>query len=536
MSSVAPPVEEKRLGQLLGGPEGFRLFLEKRGPIFVKIGQFLALRPDLIPRRYCDELMDLFDQVPPFSWSEARQIIKEDLGAEPAELFAYIDPRPISAGSLAQVHLAHLDDGARVAVKVLRPNIRKRINRDLRRARLLARFLQLSRAIVIVSPQEVIEELSQWLMQETDLERELSNVTRLYGLTADNPVQVIPKPYPELSGPRVLTTEFVKGVAVSKLLARGAEDGNDRSVAAEERAEQLDIDRDLLARSLMTACLTQIFRYSFFHADLHPGNLIVLPGDRIGFVDFGLCDHLDETLRKRQMQFLGGLYRGDTERVFRVLTEILIITPDSDVKGFRRDYLEETRMWVARKEGDLSFTNEAYSSPLATYMIGVLRAARRHRLQIPTRILSIYRALLTAESVSQQLGSDVELNSVGRDFFEKLQIDEAVSSLQLRNVESALLSYLALWRDSPGQLNQILADLSDSRFVLKVDVSEGSDLAHLRNRRTRAILFSILTVGMSVLVALNSFRQVVDGWVSWLLVSLLVVLYVLTFLEVRKLK
>ena len=154
----------------IGGPVGFRRFLERRGPTFVKIGQFLALRPDLIPREFSEELMRLFKRVPAFPWPEARRIIREDLDGEPAELFGYFDPKPFAAGSLAQIYFARLDDGAEVAVKILRPGARARIARDLRHARRLARLLTMSGSSFILSPQEVLEEIAGWLTQELDLQ------------------------------------------------------------------------------------------------------------------------------------------------------------------------------------------------------------------------------------------------------------------------------------------------------------------------------------------------------------------------------
>lgn len=142
------------IGRRFGGPAGFRKKLQRLGPIFIKLGQFLALRPDLLPQEYCDELMGLFDRVSPFSPQEAFAILREDVGREPTELFAHLNPRPIAAGSLAQTHVARTKDGIEVAVKIQRPNIRAMVLRDLGRARSIARVLKLSGASLIVSPDE----------------------------------------------------------------------------------------------------------------------------------------------------------------------------------------------------------------------------------------------------------------------------------------------------------------------------------------------------------------------------------------------
>src|ERR1051325_9766917 len=169
MSSIASASEHRTLTErLVGGPVGLRRLLERLGPTFIKIGQFLALRPDLITKEYSDELLKLLDDVEPFPWEEARAIIEQDLG-DPATLFRSINPRATAAGSVAQIHIAELPEGKRVAVKVLRPGITERVRVDLRRARVLARLLRLAHVDLIASPNEVVKELESWLFRELDL-------------------------------------------------------------------------------------------------------------------------------------------------------------------------------------------------------------------------------------------------------------------------------------------------------------------------------------------------------------------------------
>ena len=316
-------------------PQRFRQLLERLGPTFIKIGQFLALRPDLVPQAYCDELMRLLDLVPPSPWPAAKQTIEQELGRSPAELFASINERAFAAGSLAQVHRARLQDGTAVAVKILRPNIEAGIARDLKRARRIAAVLEASRASYIVSPREVVAELEQWLSQEIDLRNELDNMSRLFHRTSPNLPQRIPRPFPEYSSRRVLTAEFIRGVPLSEIL-RALRSGRAESVLK-------GFDRELYAERLLLATLTQMFRYGFFHADPHPGNLLVLPGSVVGFVDFGLCDELEPAIQASQLRYLSAIYSGETERIFRALTEVLTPAEDSDLESFRRDFLAESR-------------------------------------------------------------------------------------------------------------------------------------------------------------------------------------------------
>jgi ubiquinone biosynthesis protein len=521
---------------LVKGPVGFRRRLERLGPTFVKIGQFLALRPDLIPQEYCDELMHLMDHVPPFPWQDASAILKEELGGEPREIFAYINPRPVAAGSLAQTHVARLGDGTEVAVKIQRPGIRAKILRDIGRARRLAGLLEVSGTSFIVSPREVVEEFSGWLMQEIDFKHELRNLARLHDLAADSRFEKIPRPFPAFSSSRVLTAEYLRGVPVGELLSTS----RDTRLRGNEEIAALGVDRDLLARNLIWSSLVQIFRYQFFHADLHPGNLIALPGGVMGFVDFGLCDELDETVREHQMRYVSAFYSGDTNKMFNAVADILIPCEETDMDAFRAEFMAETSTHLGRtraeRPGYGDPATERGRSPIADGMVGMLRAARRNKLRVPTRVLSMYKALLTAETVAHKLGTNVDLRSVGEEFFFELRREEALRGVEPDNLESSFLSMVSLLRDSPSQLQQLLTELSEGRFELKVNVTEGPKARRIRNRRARLVVTSILSVCVALLLLVPELPTVFGVSARWLLWAALLLLYITIFIQWRHLR
>jgi ubiquinone biosynthesis protein len=509
--------------KIVQGPEGFRRLLERLGPIFIKIGQFLALRPDLIPQEYCDELMELFDRVPPFPWSEARAILEEELGGSISEAFAYIDPTPLAAGSLAQTHYAQLADGAQVAVKIQRPGVREQIARDLRKARLIVRLLELSGVSFITAPGETLKEVSSWMEQEVDFRRELSNLTRLYTIVSDSR-EKIPRPYPTLSTARVLTAEFIEGVRFSELLPSA---GVDRLRALGELRNSSS-DLQSLAENLLLTSLTQIFRYHFFHADVHPGNLIALPRNVIGFVDFGLCDELDAAVRERQMRYLYAAYTDNTEAMFQALREILIPGDETDLNAFRAEFLDLTAEWRRRSANEFNESEAASRlkrSPTSRWMIGVMQAARRHGLRVPTHVLSLYRTLLTAESVASQLTSGVNLQSVGRGFFEALQRDEILRALDPKVFLASLTSLFYLIRDSPSQLEQLLPQLVDGRFSINATTAESPVTTRAQNRRTRLIVSAVVSIGIALLITGHALPTVAGFALEKILVAALVIVY-----------
>jgi ubiquinone biosynthesis protein len=467
-------------------PSELRGLVESLGPTATKVGQYLALRPDLISPAHCQELLQLTDRAQPFSWEEARAILEFELGSRLRARFASIEREPFGAGSLAQVHRARLKDGSRVAVKVQRPAIESRIERDIAGAQVLARMLAAARLSSGIAPKDVVDELSAWLRQELDFRNELRNTQRLYELSAASVVARIPKPVPELSTRRVFVAEYLQGTPLTRFIGpRGP-----------RKTEGFDPER--FAVNLVETSFRQIFEYKRFHADLHPGNLLVLDGGVIGFVDFGLCDELDENMRESQRRYLAAVYNGNTEEVFRALVNVLEVDDESDVEGFRRDYLAETRQLGSGvgNPGD----DAPVQSALSGYLVSLLKSARTHRLRVPHRVLSLYRTLLTLDSVVHRLDQPEALSQVGRPFFQSLQVSNAIRGLSVDGLAPTLLAHVALMRDGPRQVSQLLADLSEGSFQLPVRVSESRRVEKRRAREARLVAASMLSISLALLL------------------------------------
>ncbi|HEX8122684.1 MAG TPA: AarF/UbiB family protein [Solirubrobacteraceae bacterium] len=463
-------------------PEGLRRLLEQLGPTFVKAGQFLALRPDLVPREHRDELMRLLDRVPPFPWREAEAIIAADLGGDPERLFAHVDVEPVAAGSLAQTHRAVLADGREVAIKVERPGVRRRVLRDLRRLDAVARVAEAARVAPVIAPRDLAAELRVWMLQELDMRRELRNMARLHELAQDSPTMRIPRPEPDLSGARVLTAEYLRGVPFTEVL-RELRDGDAADV---EARHGLRVDR--LAEDLLDATLTQVFSLRFFHADVHPGNLFALPGGRIGFVDFGLCAELEQAIRERQTRYLAALYQRDVRRMYTALDDILDAPDDADVAGFRSEFTSEAQGW---DDGE----------PIATRMADTVRIARRHGMRLPPRVLSLYRALLTAESVARELSPEADLGTVGRDFFARLREEAGETRVDRAELEALAVSLIALARDGPDQLQRVLTETAEGRFALPVDKAQPRAPARAARARAALLAGALASLGLAAALA-----------------------------------
>jgi ubiquinone biosynthesis protein len=497
MSNGAPSRDprDNNFTVLRGGPldpARLRRLLIRLGPMFVKIGQFLALRPDVLPQEYCDELLQLVDQAQPEPWENIRTTIERELGKPPEELFRFIRTTPLAAGSIAQVHRAQLHDGTRVVVKVQRTNLAARVTKDLARVRWLARVLDWSGVSPFTSPDEVVAELDRWLHQELDFTRELRNQQRMYKELKSEPIVRVARAYPELSTAKIVTSEYLSGLPFSRVLRITRESGTGV-------LERLGIDSEILAEVLLESTLFQIFRLRFFHADLHPGNLIAMRGNVIGLVDFGLTDVLDPTVERRQADFLSAIYSEDVTGMYRAVSQIFIEGPETNPEAFRRDFFNETSRWIAEKN-DGSRDPRARSST-ATYMVSVMRLARVHGMRLPTSVLSLYRTLLTAESVAHQMQTTATLGEVGKGFFRGLQLEQTLSTFEPGRVIAWLMQLNDLVRSGPGNVQQLLSDIAEGRFILPVRTLDSEQSRRAGNQRTRLLTLAILSLGLSLLLS-----------------------------------
>jgi len=266
----------------LGAPQRLRLALEELGPTFVKLGQVLSTRPDLLPPIYVAELVKLQDSVPPAEWELIKAQIEVELGAPLEELFAAFEPVPIAAASLAQVHAATLPDGTQVVVKVQRPNIQMTIETDLEILFDLARLFQARTPLGdIYNLPEIVEEFATTLRAELDFYREGSNADRFRANFADEPYLCIPQVYWDFTTHRVLVLERISGIKIDDL----------------EALDAAGHDRCQIALHIARMVIKEVLEDGFFHADPHPGNFVIMPGEVIGAMDFGMVGHLSHRTR-----------------------------------------------------------------------------------------------------------------------------------------------------------------------------------------------------------------------------------------------
>ena len=370
-------------------PAQLRRRLEILGPTYIKLGQVLALRQDILPAEITEELKNLLDRLPVVPFERYLKLIEADLGRPVAQMYSWIDPVPIGSASIAQIHRATTLEGDSVILKVVKPGIRETLNRDAILLRLLGFVLQifLSR----YRPRQVIAEFVEYTRREVDLRREADNAETFSANFHDLEEVVFPRIYRRYSGRGVLTMEFLEGYKPGAPEAQG--------LTEQERDQLVDLGAASIIRML--------FQDGFFHADLHPGNLLILPGPRLGFIDLGMVGRFSEEIRRTLLYYYYELVMGDAEGAARYLAQIADTGPGSDPHGFRREVTEILHRWN-RNSNFRDFS-------LAQLIMRSVALGAQHRMYFPVEMVLMIKALVTFEGVGQILKPGLDVAAVSRE-------------------------------------------------------------------------------------------------------------------------
>ncbi|QIA27266.1 AarF/ABC1/UbiB kinase family protein [Thermaerobacter sp. PB12/4term] len=452
-----------------------RQALEELGPTFVKLGQLLSTRPDLLPPDVLRELERLQDRVPPFPFEEAAAQIEQELGRPLHQLFRRFNPRPLAAASIGQVHAAQLPDGRAVVVKVQRPGIRRTVEADLALLMDLAELAERYSPWAAFYPfRDIAAELAASLRAELDFVREARNAQRLARLLASRPGIQVPQVIWEYTTPRVLTLERLEGV-------RLAEAG---------RLEPAGARR--LARTLVDAVLDPLFRAGFFHADPHPGNILVLPGGRVGLVDFGITGQLDRITRRRLVAMVIALWRGDAGGLLQAVEGLAVIPPGTDRRLLRRDLelLLDRYLDVPLSRLDLGEILPVFFDLL-----------RRYRIRVPADLALVGKTLLALQGVVRAIDPDLAVLDLARPLGRRL-LRHYLSPAEVGR------RWLDRWEeraepllDLPAQLHALLVQARAGRPVFKVEVVEREEFHQGLSRLVNRLAFSVLLLSFTILMA-----------------------------------
>ncbi|MBN1435511.1 MAG: hypothetical protein JW936_00425 [Sedimentisphaerales bacterium] len=420
----------------------FRMMLEQLGPTFIKIGQILSTRPDLLPSDVIAELTNLQDHVTPTPWDAVRKFLTRKDNVDPIKCFAEFDTEPIASASVAQVYVAKLHSGEKVAVKIIRPGTAKIFHDDLNILEHLAHLAQTHlEEARRWNPLVLVEQLRSSVSRELDLLREARNADIFRGHFADDSTVYVPKIYWECCSDHMLVMEYVEGTPLSNYF------GADASVS----------DRKDLARKGANAVLKQVFYHGFFQADPHPGNALVLPGNVICFLDFGMFGRLDEQALNVLTRVLRAIVKKDIGRLLKAARDLDVLPDDVN--------LTELRIAV------LDLIEQYHGLPLKQISVSkvlrdIVRLVSRFNLQVRHDFLFLIKALSTVEATGRELDPDFDMVSHVEPFVHKLVL-QSYSPRQLANRAQRVAEDVAqLAQETPEHLLEIMRKLRNGRINL----------------------------------------------------------------------
>lgn len=477
--------ESARDAKVLG--EALAKDLEKMGPTYVKLGQLLSTRYDLLPEAYCDALARLQDDVEPFPFAEVEPIVTAEVGLRMSKAFAEFEATPIAAASLGQVHRAKLRDGREVAVKVQRPGIRKTIADDLDALEQVADWIDehtdFGRRHQL---RGMLDEFRKSLVRELDYRREAQNLMTLGKNLEDFELIVVPKPIDDYTTSRILTMEYVRGVKITKL----------------SDVAKLELPGKQLAMELFRAYLQQILIDGFFHADPHPGNVFVTDDGRVALLDLGQVGYIVPQLQAHLTQLVFAISEGRSDDGVTFVMRVSEKTPAFDEPAFARAVAD---LVATQKDRTLEQVE------VGKIVLAILEVSGRFGLIVAPELAMLGKALLNLDQVGYMLDPNFNPNEAIRESAAEIMQRRMAKSLSPGHVFQNMLEMKDFLERMPGRVNRILDAIANNELEIKVQAIDENKLLSgfqkIANRITMGLLMAALIVGAAMLMRVStSFR------------------------------
>ena len=477
-------------GRPRSSPAYLRTALEELGPTFVKLGQLLSTRPDLLPADYRDELAKLQDAAPPVPWDQVRGVLAEELGEQWKDRFASFTHEPLASASIGQAHAATLRNGTDVVVKIRRPGVVGQVDEDLDILRNLAHAADRHwEAAADYDLAGIADEFADTLRRELDYLEEGRNAEHFARNFAHDPGIRIPAVYWDVTTSRVLTLERLRGLKVTDTAALDA----------------AGIDRTALAERAAHAEVKMVFEDGFFHADPHPGNLFIEPNGRIGLIDFGMVGRVDERLREQLSSLFVAVIRRDPERMATALMRVSVSPTRVDRGRLVDDLGPFIRMYQGR---DLAHVQVG---KLITLALGILR---RHHLQLPREMALLLKMLVMTEGMGEVLDPEFSLGQTLAPYARRMAAGHLYPAAYAKRLARASMEALELGTELPDQIRRLINTLDVEGLEVHLRASELAPLVErlerVGNRMVAAIFAAAFIRGVGELTLGDT-----DRWKSW---------------------
>ena len=459
--------------------ERARMVLEELGPTFVKMGQILSTRPDLVGQPFSIELSKLQDNVAPFSYKEVEHIVKSELGGSVEELFKSFNKKPIASASLAQVHLAVTKRGEKVAVKIQRPGIEEKISQDIQ---IIYYIVDLAQKYNNVWEEfkltEIVDEFERSILKELNFELEGKNIMRFNEMYLTDKNIIIPKYFPTLSSKRIITMSYIDGVPFSKLIDSDKDYGFNKKELAQVGAK---------------AYFKQVLVFGLFHADLHPGNLIAVKGNKIGIVDFGMVGWIDEESVSDLSKLFIYLIDCDAKSIINQLVIMDLLDDSVDVSNMRIDISDLMQTYYGL---DLK---EVHLGEVASKLMLLLN---KYKIRIPKEYTMLSRSLLLVEGSALKLDPSFNAVETFKPFAKKLVVKKFSPIKLFEKFRTEVLEVEGLTRVVPRTIRNILAKFESGKIKVEFEHKNldvfATSLDHITNKLVLAIILGSLIIGSSL--------------------------------------
>jgi ubiquinone biosynthesis protein len=440
--------------------------LQELGPTFVKMGQILSTRSDLLPQELCDELKELQDQVSSIPWEEARAVVEESLGGPISSAFTEFDVDPVACASIAQVHCATLLSGEEVVVKVQRPGIGHKIESDLHILYWLAKRVEETvPEAEALDPVSIIREFERAISKELDFKFEARNLERFDRNFADWEHVYIPAVFSEISSETVMVMERLRGQKITEAVGSG-------------------FDMEEIGRQCVQLLFKMVFEDGFFHGDLHPGNLWVLTDGRIGLIDFGLVGRMSRANKDSMADLFLNIATKDHEGVARTLFDIGIRRGKTDYSAFEADVSELM---------DVYFENVSLAEvDFGAYLREIVEGAIRHNLRVPADFTMFFKAVMTVEGIGKIISPHLDLVEECKPYVERLVAERYSPNRVLKNAADTVQAFGRFGQQFPIVASQFLEHVEDGRINIGVEYPELEAMEAGRSRRSNRTALVIL--------------------------------------------
>ncbi|MGE4500997.1 MAG: ubiquinone biosynthesis regulatory protein kinase UbiB [Hydrogenovibrio sp.] len=474
--------------------ERIRLALEELGPIFIKLGQALSTRKDLLPEDIGTELRKLQDDCPPFDEQHSIAIIERGLKRSIEEAYASFDPKPMASASIAQVHAASLYDGTEVVVKVVRPDIKPVIEQDVAIMKSLAGLLEAAvKETKRLHPVEVVEEFEKTILDELDMMREASNASQLRRNFENSDLLYVPEIYWSHTNDNVMTMERIRGIRISEV----------------DQLIEAGIDLTDLSAKGVTIFFTQVFKHNFFHADMHPGNIFVLPDGRYAAIDFGIMGTLNPEDQRYLAENFLAFFNRDYLRVSELHIESEWVPADTRVNELESAIRSVCEPIWDRPLKEISF---------GLFLMRLFQTARRFGMEVQPQLVLLQKTLLNIEGLGRQLDDELDLWDTAKPFLEDWMQERVGLKSLVKNTKANLPYWIEQAPHLPGLLHNGLQKLSQADFNQSSKQIEQLEqqLAKQSKAQRNRFIGALLLIPAVFPAVLAQFGWLNAAWLPWL--------------------